>query len=135
MAEVAIVGNDGAFTGFGASGADHAAKFSTWSLNVARVVSPTTEFGDASAKHRGGVATYSGTAAGVMSEGAANTEPGLDSFQAAGSVVTLTAAGSTWGTALAVISGADVSMDKNGDATISFSYIFDGAPTETWVVS
>ncbi len=139
MALTPIVGNDGAFTGIGASN-EHNGRLNAWTLTVPRVVSPVTEFADVATRHRGGVATYTGTASGGMSFDAANTGPnigdldsgGADPFTPGGDTTVLTVAPVCTFTGPAIISNSAISVDKNGESTLSWDFTFDGAPAEVW---
>ena len=140
-----IVGNEGvvAFGEANSGGSGTGAVFynitaNAWSMSIARVMSDVSAFGDDAGEAVGGVPTYTGSVSGFMESTSAG-EPftNADDF-ATGDVVymTLTAAtGCTYKTVAdqgAIISGVSFSSTKTGDATISFDFTFDGAPTESW---
>jgi len=135
-----IVGNEGSVT-FGAAGTGavlHNITANAWSMSISRVMSDVSAFGDAAGEAIGGVPTYTGSVSGFMDSLTAG-EPftNADDFATADRVyMTLTAAtGCTYVTVAdqgAIISGVSISSTKTGDATISFDFTFDGAPTESW---
>ena len=125
-----IVGNEGSVT-FGT----HNITANAWSMSISRVVNDVTGFGDTSTQVRGGIPTYSGSVSGFMSFDVASSSPELDAtnFDSGDEVsIVLTAATGCTYTGNGVISGVSVGSSKTGDATISFDFTFNGAPTEAW---
>jgi len=142
MAEVRIVGNDGAIN----IGTTHNAIFNSWTMTLDQGgIIDLTGFGDSWRSKRGnGLHGASFSATGHASSGAAGTEIqlGADSTAtatitpaAAGESVTLTVNTGCTYVGTGIISEGVVSVDQSGESTVSYSGEFDGAVTETWSVS
>ena len=125
-----IVGNEGSVT-FGT----HNITANAWSMSISRVVSDVTAYADTATNVRGGIPTYTGSVSGFMSYDVSTSSPELDytNFESGDEVsIVLTAATGCTYTGNGVVSGVSVSSTKTGDATISFDFTFNGAPTEAW---
>ena len=125
-----IVGNEGSVT-FGT----HNITANAWTMSISRVVNDVTAFTDTSTNVRGGIPTYTGSVAGFMSFDVASSSPELDAtnFESGDEVsIVLTAATGCTYTGNSVVSGVSMSTSKTGDATLSFDFTFNGAPTEAW---
>jgi len=122
-----IVGNEGSV-----SVATYGITANAWSMSISRVISDVTAFGDASAKVRGGIPTYSGSVSGFMDD--TDTPNLTELFFETGdaAVITLIAQDGNQWSGSAVISGVSVSTSKTGDATISLDFTYDGGVSETW---
>lgn len=124
-----IVGNDGNF-----SIDTHSFQTTAWTLNVNRVVSDVTAYGDSARSKRGGIPEYTGSASGYMEDDTSDPAITATNLAATSGEVTavLTAATGNTFTGEVVISGVSVASNKTGDATISFDFAFNGDVTVAW---
>ena len=140
-----ITGYDGNFTGFAISSSDatlaHNLVCNAWSMTIGRVISDVTGYGDTARRKLGGIPEYTGSASGFMKFDAADTSPALSPANINDPVgdgsqrnvyATLQAATGCTYAGDCVLSNIALSSTKTGDATISFDFAFDGAPTQTW---
>ena len=139
-----LTGNDGSITFPDTWGS--ATKLSTWSASFTRVSTSTTGFGDATQRRRLGVLDVTGSAAGHLARDAANAKPGedlLDGANLSGATLILTCSADPDGgggglacsyTFTAVCDQMQISVDKNGDQTVSFNFQLSGgaAPVVLW---
>jgi hypothetical protein len=115
------------------------ADFSAWTLTANQPIDDDTSYADtgSGASSAGaGTIDYSIDASGFLSSGAASTAPGMDSLNAAGSTVTLTAmTGCTESLDVVVGTAAIDHRKRAGAIPVRYSGKGDGDLSETWAVA
>lgn len=107
-----------------------------WSATAPMDTIETTGFSDSFPTYRGGMVGMSGSASGTLLRGAAGTAPSaFDARRRDGLTLTLTAdTGCTYsGTAL--LTDIEYGVEKRGEASVTFRFVFTGTITETWATS
>jgi hypothetical protein len=133
MAETVIIGTNGNVT----LPTDFSAALNQWYLTLEQTPVETTNYGDSGNRtYRGGLRGGAGSATGFPSFDAAASAPGWDKIAdgtyGAPAAITLTAATGCTYTGNVIVSGIAFGHDLQGNATITFNFVFSGAITETW---
>lgn len=134
MAETRLIGFDGSVT----MPTGHGGRIKNWTGRAEVVNTDTSAFGDTFAQNRNGLIRMSGSASGTLYKGVSDSGPGITTAllqpSSIGSI-TLTASTGCTISGSANITGIALSSEHQGDATISFDFVFTGTITQTWATS
>ena len=124
----AISGNSGNISGTG-----YVANLNTWSATISRAVSDVTSFDGAGRKRILGVYDMTGSAGGIMDNGASFIGTNELAAQTAttGATITLTAESGNTIAANCVTESVALASTKTGDATITFNFSLASTTTGT----
>ncbi len=131
MAAAPLWGTDAtiATTGFGCH-------YNAFSINISQGTTSSYGYGDTWIRNHGTLLGATGSISGFTDNGATTDAPGLAAaFTRSGSSLTLTwKSGNTLGLT-AVFSGLGMDNSVTGTPTSAYSFVADGAVTETWTTS
>lgn len=129
MAQRCLSGIDGGVT----LPTGHAAKLRAWSLVVNQEVADCSGFSSTSdwREALAGMKSWSGVASGYVEFDAASTAPNAHTPVGSGSITLTVGSGCTYAGTV-IITSISVSQSIDGVASIAFSFVGNGALTETW---
>jgi hypothetical protein len=123
------IGTDGSVT----LPTGHNAKLHAWAADFAQTPVETTNYGDSGWRtFRGGLKGGSGAAVAWPFHNEVTSTPGFAAISSTGGSLTLTAATGCTYTGTAIISNIRHDTDIQGNARMTFEFVFTGVITETW---
>ena len=129
MALTNIIGNDGAITLLSGT---HDGSMNRWRANFASVVSEVTGFSDSTIRrNRLGMLSCEGSASGVPTFAATQSQPGVGDIVAGGSALTLTVATGCSYVLTAAMSNITHDVNKLGESTLAFDFVNGDADSLT----
>ena len=133
MASIPIMGTDATVSL--PSGMGCGSFFNAFSYNLTQSTAEAVGFGQLDAITRGAVRRASGTVGGVLTKGTSNDAPAHTKFVSASAGCTLSFLTGCTFSFNAVFSGLNVGVAVEAFDQSAYSWVRDGATTETWVTT
>lgn len=107
-----------------------------WSATAPMDTIETTGFTDNFPTYRGGMVGMSGSASGTLLRGSTGNAPSaFDPRRREGLTLTLTADSGCTYSGTALLTDIEIGVEKRGEASITFRFVFTGTVTETWATT
>ena len=110
-------------------------RFNRWTCSVNTDANDATGFGSVWRQREIGLSDASGQAAGYLTDGTAIDNPGVGILNTGKVQITLTADSGSNLTFQAIAINITIVADENSNDRLSFTYVSDGAVTQTWASS